>query len=166
MEDTDVEDTPKPKRKVNYAIQPESEDEDSQIGIEGGKYVTPKAFQKKASNFQPASKSDSPEITDFVIDRPEPGAIRAGDEARRRRLESTVDDFRSGRKRHIDAVTAILQELTSEPLLSEQENFRLYISLLFSCTQVNNSVWISTVVRPGWFLRNVRARAIRSSIQN
>jgi hypothetical protein len=69
MEDTDVEDTPKPKRKVNYAIQPESEDEDSQIGIEGGKYVTPKAFQKKASNFQPASKSDSPEITDFVIDR-------------------------------------------------------------------------------------------------
>jgi hypothetical protein len=44
-------------------------------------------------------------------------------------LESTVDDFRSGRKRHIDAVTAILQELESEPLLSEQEKdatFRLY----------------------------------------
>jgi hypothetical protein len=52
MEDTDVEeDTPKPKWKVNYAMQPESEDEDSQIEIGGGNYVTPKAFQKKASNF-------------------------------------------------------------------------------------------------------------------
>lgn len=71
MEDTDVEeeDTPKPKRKVNYSTQLKSEDENSQIEIGGSDYVTPKAFQKKSSNFQPASDSDSLEITGFAVDQ-------------------------------------------------------------------------------------------------
>ena len=64
---------------------------------------------------------------------PEP-RVQPGDNARRRRLESIVDDFRSGTTSQYAAFSAILQELESEPKLSGQEKdatFGLY------CAEVN-----------------------------
>ena len=72
MEDTDIEDhTPKPmKPKVNvkHVMESESEDENPPSEIGDDDYVTPKAFQKKASNFLSDSNSNLDSV-DFGVHR-------------------------------------------------------------------------------------------------
>ena len=67
---------------------------------------------------------------------PESPGIRTGDNARKRRMEARVDEFRKGNCSKYDAITAILRELESEPLLSEEEKdstFGLY------CAEINST---------------------------
>jgi hypothetical protein len=81
--------------------------------------VSVPAGMSQPSQTEPSVASEPTNLPTQPPVVPEPSATRAGDDVRRRKLESTVDDFRSGRKRHIEAVSAILRELESEPLLSE-----------------------------------------------